>query len=116
MRVNILSDGRFLNSGRFRPVTNVRAALSHQGKYHTLVSVPRDKSLAASLLAYDFEHHEGERDTQASPSGKCRGAIFIAVDRLSSNDNRSITATRSVSVLSRHTSMALDRASKIGWI
>jgi hypothetical protein len=113
MRVNILSDGRFLNSGRFRPNTNVRAAFTHQGKHQAFSSSPRDNFLAAFMDAYDLnlgEDDPGEdiRDTGSTPSGKRCASVFTAGH--GSNDNLSVAAGLPEPAKLKHRVLAKDRA------
>jgi hypothetical protein len=113
MRVNILSDGRFLNSGRFRPITNVRAAFTHQGKHQAFSSSPRDNFLAAFMDAYDLnlgEDDPGEdiRDTGSTPSGKRCASVFTAGH--GSNDNLSVAAGLPAKVRLQYRPLAKVRA------
>jgi hypothetical protein len=117
MRVNILSDGRFLNSGRFRPITNVRAAFTHQGKHQTLSSSPRDNFLAAFMDAYDlslgeYDLGEDNGDTGSTSSGKRSASVFTA--GCGSNDNLSVAAGLPAKVRLQYRPMAKDRAAGFG--
>jgi hypothetical protein len=116
MRVNVLSDGRFLNSGRFRPITNVRAAFTHRGKYQTLTSSPRDDFLTAFMDANDLDLGEDDlgednENTVSTQFGK-PGYAAIMNAGCGSNDNFAIAASPAKLRL-RYKRQALKRAADI---